>query len=231
MQLNSSGTNSLPYRLAKSLGAMLGLVCVALIPVSAQAGAQAYEQLSASVRARLQKAISDKPVTADAFESDRQAHAWLDTMSKRLEKRIPLQSERDDLVRSVLYESRRAGLDPELVLGVIQVESNFRKYAVSTAGAMGYTQVMPFWVKEIGTTGQSLFLIRNNLRFGCVILRHYLDMERGDLFRALGRYNGSLGQPEYPNLVLAAWKNSWTYAVQRAESSSTQSRPIKSTRY
>ena len=89
--------------------------------------------------------------------------------------------------------------------------SNFRKYAVSTAGAMGYTQVMPFWVKEIGTTGQSLFHIRNNLRFGCVILRHYLDMERGDLFRALGRYNGSLGQPEYPNLVLAAWKNSWTY--------------------
>jgi soluble lytic murein transglycosylase-like protein len=231
MRLNFTGKHSLFLRLANSFGAVLAVACVFLIPVPTQAGAQAYEQLSASVRARLQKAISDQPVPADAFENDRQARGWLDAMSKRLERRIPVKSERDDLVRSVLYESRRAGLDPELVLGLIQVESNFRKYAVSTAGAMGYTQVMPFWVKEIGAAGQSLFHIRNNLRFGCVILRHYLDMERGDLFRALGRYNGSLGQPEYPNLVLAAWKNSWTYAIQRVENTGTQSRPLRSTRY
>jgi soluble lytic murein transglycosylase-like protein len=229
MQFNLTGRN-LTRRLA-GIGAVLAFACVTLIPVSAQAGAQAYEQLSASVRARLQKAISDKPVPVDAFDNDHQAHVWLDAMSKRLQRRIPVQGERDDLVRSVLYESRRAGLDPELVLGLIQVESDFRKYAVSTAGAMGYTQVMPFWVKEIGTAGQSLFHIRNNLRFGCVILRHYLDIEHGDLFRALGRYNGSLGQAEYPNLVLAAWKNSWTYAILRVDNSGTPSRPTRSTRY
>src|ERR1700674_1323482 len=229
MQFNLTGRN-LTRRLA-GIGAVLAFACVTLIPVSAQAGAQAYEQLSASVGARLQKAISDKPVPVDGFANYHQAHVWLDAMSKRLQRRIPVQGERDDLVRSVLYESRRAGLDPELVLGLIQVESDFRKYAVSTAGAMGYTQVMPFWVKEIGTAGQSLFHIRNNLRFGCVILRHYLDIEHGDLFRALGRYNGSLGQAEYPNLVLAAWKNSWTYAILRVDNSGTPSRPTRSTRY
>jgi soluble lytic murein transglycosylase-like protein len=110
----------------------------------------------------------------------------------------------------VHYEATRAGLDPELVLGLIEVESGFKKYAVSSAGARGYMQVMPFWVDDIGLGDQNLFHLRTNLRYGCTILRHYLDMEKGDLYRALGRYNGSLGQAEYPNLVRAAWHNKWS---------------------
>jgi soluble lytic murein transglycosylase-like protein len=109
----------------------------------------------------------------------------------------------------VHYEATRAGLDPQLVLGLIEVESSFNKYAVSNSGARGYMQVMPFWVKEIGTKGQNLFHLRVNLRYGCAILRHYLDMENGNLFRALGRYNGTLGKSGYPNLVRAAWRNHW----------------------
>jgi soluble lytic murein transglycosylase-like protein len=139
-------------------------------------------------------------------------------MSGRLAKRIPDRVAREELLVTVHYEAKRAGLDPQLVLGLIQVESAFRKYALSTAGARGYMQVMPFWVKLIGGGGdQNLFHLRTNLRFGCVILRHYLDIEKGDLFRALGRYNGSLGRPQYPNLVLAAWRGNWNYAVQTAE--------------
>ena len=109
------------------------------------------------------------------------------------------------------YEATRAGLDPQLVLGLMQVESGFRKYAVSSAGARGYMQVMPFWVKLIGRPDDNLFDLRTSLRYGCTILRHYLDIEKGDLYRALGRYNGSLGRPEYPNMVRAAWQNQWGY--------------------
>lgn len=115
------------------------------------------------------------------------------------------------LLRAVHYEATRAGLDPQLVLGLIQVESGFKKYALSTAGARGYMQVMPFWAKLIGNEESNLFHMRTNLRFGCTILRHYLDIEKGDLFRALGRYNGSLGKAEYPNLVRAAWERNWSY--------------------
>lgn len=93
----------------------------------------------------------------------------------------------------------------------MQVESGFRKYAVSSAGARGYMQVMPFWVKLIGRPDDKLFDLRTNLRYGCTILRHYLDIEKGDIYRALGRYNGSLGKPEYPNMVRAAWQNQWSY--------------------
>jgi soluble lytic murein transglycosylase-like protein len=109
----------------------------------------------------------------------------------------------------VRYEALRAGLDPQLVLALIDVESHFRKYAVSRAGARGLMQVMPFWVKEIGVAGQDLFHERTNLRYGCTILRYYIDQEHGNLFNALGRYNGTLGQPDYPNRVLKAWKERW----------------------
>ncbi len=136
---------------------------------------------------------------------------WLSEMSRRLEKRIPSQEYRLDLLRSVHYEATRAGLDPQLVLGLMQVESGFRKYAVSSAGARGYMQVMPFWLRLLGRPEDSLFDLRTNLRYGCTIMRHYLDIEKGDLFRALGRYNGSLGKPEYPNMVRAAWHNQWSY--------------------
>ena len=175
------------------------------------AGAQKYEPLSASVQAALHKAVSDTRPSVSSFKTPGEAADWLGEMSRRLEKRIPDRVYRIDLLRSIHYEATRAGLDPQLVLGLMQVESNFRKYAVSSAGARGYMQVMPFWVKQIGRPEDSLFDLRTNLRYGCTVLRHYLDIEKGDLFRALGRYNGSLGQAEYPNLVRAAWQNHWRY--------------------
>ncbi len=178
---------------------------------AAIAGAQIYEPLSASVQAALHKAVSDSRPPTTSFSNPLDAVEWLAEMSPRLEKRIPNREYRLDLLRSIHYEATRAGLDPQLVLGLMQVESGFRKYAVSSAGARGYMQVMPFWVRLIGRPDDSLFDLRTNLRYGCTILRHYLDIEKGDLFRALGRYNGSLGKPEYPNMVRAAWQNQWSY--------------------
>ena len=178
---------------------------------AAYAGAQQYEPLSASVRGALHKAVSDSRPAVSSFRNSIDAVDWLGEMSRRLEKRIPNREYRIDLLRSVHYEATRAGIDPQLVLGLMQVESGFRKYAVSSAGARGYMQVMPFWVKLIGRPEDSLFDLRTSLRYGCTILRHYLDIEKGDLFRALGRYNGSLGKPEYPNMVRAAWQNQWSY--------------------
>ncbi len=178
---------------------------------AAFAGAQQYEPLSASVRGALHKAVSDARPSVSSFKTPIEAADWLGEMSGRLEKRIPNREYRIDLLRSVHYEATRAGLDPQLVLGLMQVESGFRKYAVSSAGARGYMQVMPFWVKLIGRPEDSLFDLRTSLRYGCTILRHYLDIEKGDLYRALGRYNGSLGKPEYPNMVRAAWQNQWAY--------------------
>ncbi len=175
------------------------------------AGNQLEEPLSFSVRAALSKAVSDHVAPRLAFSSEDEAKAWLNDMSQRLEKRMPDAVSRLDFLKSVHYEATRAGLDPQLVLGLIQVESGFKKYAVSIANAQGYMQVMPFWVNAIGTKEQNLFHLRVNLRYGCTILRHYLDIEKGNYFRALGRYNGSLGRPEYPNLVLGAWQNFWSY--------------------
>jgi soluble lytic murein transglycosylase-like protein len=193
---------------------ILGLVLLGL-SLAAQAGAQKYEPLAASVQAALSRAIADKPPNGSSFPNQGDAAQWLNEMSRRLERRMPDRAARLDLLKAVHYEATRAGLDPQLVLGLIQVESGFRKYAVSSAGARGYMQVMPFWVKLIGGKDSNLFHMRTNLRFGCTILRHYLDIEKGDLFRALGRYNGSLGQAEYPNLVLAAWKK-WDYPAKAA---------------
>ena len=184
------------------------LLCAA---PAVHAGAQKYEALSASAQAVLHKAVSDSRPAVSSFKSPIEAVDWLGEMSRRLERRIPNREYRIDLLRSVHYEATRAGLDPQLVLGLIQVESGFRKYAVSSAGARGYMQVMPFWLKLLGRPGDSLFDLRTNLRYGCTILRHYLDIEKGDLYRALGRYNGSLGKPEYPNMVRAAWQNQWAY--------------------
>ncbi len=182
-----------------------------LLPLAVHAGAQKEEQLSSSVRAMMQKSISDTASPRLIFNSEQAAYAWLGEMSRRLEKRIPDKQFRLDFLRTVHYEATRAGLDPQLVLGLIQVESGFKKYAVSPVGARGLMQVMPFWVNSIGSANQNLFHLRVNLRYGCTILRHYLDIERGDLYRALGRYNGSLGRPEYPNMVLGAWRKHWSY--------------------
>jgi len=188
----------------------LALLLLAL-PLTALAGAQQYEPLAASVRARLSAAIADKAVPVLTFRSAADANRWLHAMEQRLARRIPERQQRLQLLRTVHYEATRAGLDPQLVLGVLEIESGFRKYAVSRAGARGYMQVMPFWVKLIGRPTDNLFHLRINLRYGCVILRHYLDIEKGDYFRALGRYNGSLGRPEYPNLVFGAWHGRWKY--------------------
>ncbi len=177
------------------------------------AGAQVYEPLSASVRAVMQKAVTDKASPRLAFNSEAEAKAWLDDMARRLGDRIPNAKVRYDFLKTVHYEATRAGLDPQLVLGLIQVESRFRKYAVSKASARGYMQVMPFWVKEIGTKDHNLFHLKTNLRYGCTILRYYLTMENGDLYRALGRYNGSLGKSNYPNQVVRAWITAWKYPV------------------
>jgi len=175
----------------------------------AWAGAQQYEPLAASAQAALHAAIADQAAPEPQFPTLEEKTRWLSDMSQRLEKRMPDRDARIDFLKTVYYEAKRAGLDPQMVLGLIQVESGFRKYAVSSAGARGYMQIMPFWVKLIGNQDSNLFHLRTNLRFGCTILRHYLDIEKGDLYRALGRYNGSLGKPEYPNMVRAAWERNW----------------------
>jgi soluble lytic murein transglycosylase-like protein len=189
----------------------LFLLLLLALPLSALAGAQQYEELADSVRARLSRQVSDKAAPALHFHSSADAQRWLAEMDQRLARRMPDRKQRLELLRTVHYEATRARLDPQLVLGVIEVESAFRKYAVSRAGARGYMQVMPFWVNLIGQPGHNLFHLRTNLAYGCAILRHYLDIEKGDYFRALGRYNGSLGKAEYPNLVLSAWRGRWKY--------------------
>jgi len=178
---------------------------------AAFAGEQKYEPLANSVRQRLSSQVSDRAVPEMHFRSEDDANRWLATMERRLESRMPDRKQRLELLRTVHYEATRARLDPQLVLGVMEVESGFRKYAVSTAGARGYMQVMPFWVKLIGQPKHNLFHLRTNLAYGCAILRHYVDQENGDYFRALARYNGSLGSAKYPRLVLAAWKGRWKY--------------------
>lgn len=193
-----------------SAALLLAYVCGAFAPPTL-AGNQQYEPLAASVQAALSAAIADRAAPNPQFASVQEKVDWLTEMSARLAKRMPDRDARLDFLGTVHYEAKRAGLDPQMVLGLIQVESGFKKYAVSSAGARGYMQVMPFWKKLIGSDDANLFHLRTNLRFGCTILRHYLDIEKGDLYRALGRYNGSLGKPEYPNLVRGAWERHWAW--------------------
>jgi soluble lytic murein transglycosylase-like protein len=174
----------------------------------AQAGRQAEEPLGDSVRSALAAAIGaaapPKPAF-DTFDARLAFLRWQGAMSDKLKRYKSDRHTRLEFLDTLWYESRRAGLEAELVLGLVQVESAFRKYAISVVGARGYMQVMPFWARLIGDgDAAKLFHMQTNLRFGCVILRHYLDRERGDLFMALGRYNGSRGRPEYPNAVFAA---------------------------
>lgn len=195
--------------LRASLSSLSGLAVIVVLITNlmaapdARAGAQVEEQLSASVVMGLQHAIADFPAPAD-YASRPEVREWITAIAPRIVKQMPDAGMRDDFLATVHYEATRAGLSPRLVLGVIHHESFFRKYAISSAGARGYMQVMPFWLKQIGSPDQDLFQLRTNLRYGCTILRYYLDVEKGDLFRALGRYNGSLGQSDYPNAVVAA---------------------------
>ena len=202
---------------ASALGASISLgALLAGCPVAVQAGGQVEEPLADSVRSAMSAAIGEsappKPVF-DTIEARLTYLRWLGEMSTRLKKRNTEHIGRVEFLEAVWYESKRAGLEPSLLLGLIQVESGFRKYAISSVGARGYTQVMPFWARLIGGGDASrLFHMQTNLRFGCVILRHYLDRERGDLHLALGRYNGSRGRPEYPNAVFAS-QRFWGYTV------------------
>ena len=196
---------------------------------AAWAGAQKEEYLADSVRSALSAAVADSRPLRPVFASNDEQHDFLrrlGEMSVRMSGKIPQASVRVELIETAYYEAKRAGLDPALVLGLIQVESGFRKYAISSAGAMGLMQVMPFWTRSIGDNdSRKLFHLQSNLRYGCTILRHYLDMEGGNLYLALGRYNGSRGQPQYPNAVLAAWKR-WQYQESSAMTVSAPAEPV-----
>jgi len=193
----------------RALPLLLSLTTGVCLSGAVQAGAQREETLSASVRAVLQRSVADQAAPKLAFADRYEADKWLNEMSRRLQTRMPNKTARIEFLSTVHYEATRAGLDPHLVLALIEVESGFRKYAVSKAGARGYMQVMPFWTRSIGTSDHNLFHLRMNLRYGCTILRYYLDIEKGDTHRALGRYNGSLGKAKYPQRVHAVWQKKW----------------------
>ncbi len=177
-------------------------------PLPVMAGAQVYEELSQATKYQLSKLASDSPHQISSFSSELAKKEWLDKQLPRVGKYIKDSEYAKIFLETVHYEATRAGLDPELMLGLITVESGFKKYAISSAGARGYTQVMPFWLNLLGggENAHNLFHLRTNIRYGCVILRHYLDRESGNMSRALGRYNGSLGRYEYPNAVFASAK-------------------------
>ena len=189
---------------------------LASLPRASFAVAQAEEPLADSVRSALSAAVADSAPPRPSFDhiEDRLAYLrWLGAMSDRLRRQKPELVTRVEFLQTLWYECKRAGLEPALMLGLIQVESGFRKYAISVVGARGYTQVMPFWMRLIGDGDVGrLFHMQTNLRFGCVILRHYLQRERGDLYMGLGRYNGSRGRPEYPNAVFAA-RRAWEFSA------------------
>ncbi|HEY5603947.1 MAG TPA: lytic transglycosylase domain-containing protein [Gammaproteobacteria bacterium] len=178
------------------------VACVAITLSSAQASRQPIDN---ELRLVLMKAANSSDSFTDRFE----AEVWLSDMSNRLIHYIPEAETRIQFLKNVHYEAKRANLPPELVLSVIHVESAFNRWAISSVGAQGFMQIMPFWLKEIGREGDSLFDMKTNLRFGCTILRHYLDREKGDLTRALARYNGSLGKYKYPNKVFDKLQNRW----------------------
>ena len=165
----------------------------------------AEDRLDPELRELLRAAASE----ADSFPDRFDAQVWLIDMSSRLERQVESPQERVEILKRVHYEATRVDVAPELVLAVIDVESNFDRYAISVTGARGLMQIMPFWLDEIGRPNDNLMHIDTNLRFGCTILKYYLDVEKGDLKRALGRYNGSLGQRKYPNKVLDKLRLKW----------------------
>lgn len=189
---------------------LLGMLLCSL-GLPAWAGKQEKEILAPSVQTAMQQAINDNREPRLVFADKAEGERWLTEMMLRLEKKVPDAFMRKRLLTLIHYEATRAGLDPQLVLGLVQVESGFKKYAISSAGARGLMQVMPFWVDQIGNDKHNLFDEATSLRFGCTILRHYLDLEKGNLYLALGRYNGSRGRPEYPNMVLGAWRSRWQW--------------------
>lgn len=189
----------------KALRTALSTTCLAALLCCGTATATLSQRDDPELRRVLMEAVADAGSFSDRFE----AEVWLLDMANRLSPRLPDSAERLRLLKLVHYEASRVDLPPELVLAVIEVESNFDRWAISVAGAQGLMQVMPFWLEELGRPQDSLHHIETNLRFGCTILRYYLDMEKGDLKRALARYNGSAGRMEYPNRVLDALRFRW----------------------
>ena len=183
-----------------------------LSPVLARAGAQREETLSDDVASVMRNSVNNANPARLVFAKPADGARWLRDMSARLARFEPDEAERRRLLTHIQYESTRAGLDTQMVLGLIEVESAFRQYAISGVGARGLMQVMPFWKNHIGRAEHNLFDIRTNLRYGCTILRHYNNVERGNLTRALARFNGSLGSNKYPNAVIGAWRNRWQWA-------------------
>jgi len=181
---------------------LIGLAFAVL--ASTAAAEVARQAVDPELRELLMKAANESDSFADRFDGE----VWLTDMSRRLEKRIPDHDFRIELLKNVHYEAKRAQIEPELVLSVIQVESNFNPYAISRAGALGLMQVMPFWLKEIGKPGDNLFRMQTNLRYGCTILRHYLDKEKGNRTRALMRYNGTR-EYKYAAQVYRSFDTRW----------------------
>lgn len=181
---------------------LLGIVIAA---ISSPLHASKFEPPDDELRNLLIDAISE----SDSFEHRFDAEVWLTDMSNRLEKYLPDPQERLELLKTAHYEAKRAKLQPELVLAVMHVESRFNRWAISHAGAQGLMQIMPFWLKEIGRPEDNLFDLKTNVRFGCTILAYYLKKEKGNLTRALGRYNGSLGSFRYPDLIYSALRTRW----------------------
>ncbi|SEO60140.1 lytic transglycosylase domain-containing protein [Aquisalimonas asiatica] len=201
----SPGSGSKPRR---QTGLRLGLLALALALIVQPAAAREdadRQPVEPELRERLKQAVDE----SESFENRYVAQVWLMDMSQRLASQVPDADQRLELLRMIHFEATRAELDPELVLAVIEVESNFNRYAISSVGARGMMQIMPFWLDEIGQDDDNLFDIQTNLRFGTTILRHYLDKENGNLTRALARYNGSLGQTWYPERVYRAMERRW----------------------
>jgi soluble lytic murein transglycosylase-like protein len=180
------------------------ILFLSLIPSFCFAGNQQYEVLKQETQQMMSKMISDQPPKVSSFSDKNEETQWMNSMKKHLSHFSRNVDDADTLLKTVHYEATRAGIDPIVILGLMQVESGFKKYAISSVSARGYMQVMPFWINLIGDKDHNIFHMRTNLRYGCTILRHYLELEHGNLFRALGRYNGSLGKAEYPNSVMAA---------------------------
>jgi len=187
---------------------VIGLACQA----TASASNQKYEDIALSNRQELRQLFNADATPISSFQSSSQAVDWLVYQSRNLQTKLPNEEVRRNWLRLVHYESTRFNLDPDLVLALIEVESGFNRFAVSQVGASGLMQVMPFWKDLIGSAGDSLFDVRTNLRYGCIILRHYLDTEGNDVSRGLARYNGSLGDPSYPNLVLGRWQDKYKFS-------------------
>ncbi|MDO5640367.1 MAG: lytic transglycosylase domain-containing protein [Neisseria sp.] len=202
--------NDLPFSASRRRLLLAGGALV-LAPKLALAGPQREETLSDDVASVMRSSINSANPPRLVFARPADGQRWLRDMSARLARFVPDEGERRRLLTNIQYESTRAGLDTQVVLGLIEVESAFRQYAISGVGARGLMQVMPFWKNHIGQPGHNLFDIRTNLRYGCTILRHYNNVERGNLTRALARFNGSLGSSKYPNAVLGAWRNRWQW--------------------